>query len=65
MKQLDGEILMPIFKIWHIGSREVSIEEGSSAEEACLKAGWRIEECEVQAIPEEEIIHLNGAFPRK
>lgn len=65
MKRLDGEILMPIFKIWHIGSREVSIEEGSSAEEACLKAGWKSEDCEVQVIPEDQIINLNEFSPRR
>lgn len=51
---------MPIFKIWHLGSKEVSIEEGNSVEEACSKAGWRSEECEVQEIPENQVIHLNG-----
>jgi hypothetical protein len=25
---------MPVFKIWHRGSKEVSIEEGRSAQEA-------------------------------
>lgn len=56
---------MPIFKVWHLGSKEVSIEEGGSVEEACSKAGWKSEECETQVIPEEETIHLNGAFPRR
>jgi len=56
---------MPIFKIWHIGSREVSIEEGSSVEEACAKAEWKSEDCEVQVIPEEQIINLNEFSPRK
>ena len=51
---------MPIFKIWHRGSKEVSIEEGNSVEEACSKAGWRSEECEAQEIPENQVIHLNG-----
>ena len=50
---------MPIFKIWHRGSKEVSIEEGISPGEACQKAGWRSEECEVQLIPENEILNLN------
>ncbi|MBI2350189.1 MAG: hypothetical protein HYV00_01670 [Deltaproteobacteria bacterium] len=49
---------MSIFKIWHIGTKEVAIEESSSPEEACEKAGWKIEECEVQAIPEEHVIQL-------
>lgn len=47
---------MPIFKIWHWGSKEVSIEGGRSVEEACAKAGWKSEECEVQVIPEAQII---------
>jgi hypothetical protein len=51
--------LMPIFKIWHRGSKEVSIEEGSSADEACGRAGWKSEECEAQLIPEDEILNLN------
>ncbi len=50
---------MAIFKIWRLASKEVSIEEGSSVEEACSKAGWKSEECEVQAIPEDQIIILN------
>jgi len=56
---------MPIFKIWHLGSKEVSIEEGNSVEEACSKAGWRSEECEVQAIPEDRVIDLYGARPAR
>lgn len=56
---------MPIFKIWHLGSKEVSIEEGSSVEEACGKAGWKSEECEVQRIPEDEILNLNEPLPGK
>lgn len=59
MKRLDGEILVPIFKIWHIGTKEVSIEEGSSPQEACAKAGWKSEECEVQVIPEAQIINCS------
>ena len=51
---------MPIFKIWRWGSQEVSIEEGDSVEEACMKVGWRSENCEVQVIPEEQIINLSG-----
>ena len=47
---------MPTFKIWLIGSRELRIEEANSAQEACQKAGWKPEECEVQMIPEENII---------
>lgn len=54
---------MAIFKVWHWGSKEVSIEEGSSAREACEKAGWGSEDCEAQVIPEEQIINLNGTVP--
>lgn len=56
---------MPIFKIWHRGSKEVSIEEGCSAAEACRKAGWKIEECEVQAIPEEQVVDFYGVRPAR
>lgn len=52
------ETLMPIFKIWRLASKEVSIEEGSSVEEACRKAGWKSEDCEVETIPEDQIINL-------
>jgi len=61
----DGGTLMPIFKIWHRGSKEVSIEEGISPGEACQKAGWRSEECEVQLIPENEILNLNEPLPER
>ncbi len=56
---------MPIYKIWRRGSKEVSIEEGSSIEEACDKAGWKSEDCEVQAIPEDQIIMLNEPTHRR
>jgi len=49
---------MPVFKIWRLASKEVSIEEGRSVEEACRKAGWRSEDCEVQVISEDQIINL-------
>lgn len=61
----DGGTFMPIYKIWRRGSKEVSIEEGNSVEEACSKAGWTIEECEVQAIPEGQVIDLYGARPAR
>jgi len=57
---LDGGTFMAIFKIWHLGSKEVSIEEGNSVAEACSKAGWRSEECEAQEVPENQVIDLNG-----
>jgi len=50
--------LMPIFKIWHRGSKEVSIEEAGSVEEACAKAGWKSEDCEVEVVPEDQVITL-------
>lgn len=56
---------MPIFKIWRRASKDVSIEGGCSAAEACRKTGWRIEECEVQAIPEEQVVDLYGARPAR
>ncbi len=56
---------MPIFKIWRLASKEVSIEEGCSAAEACAKAGWKAEECEVQTIPEEQVVYLYGARPAR
>jgi hypothetical protein len=48
---------MPTFKIWRIGTREACIEEAETVRQACAKAGWKPEECEVQIIPEENIIH--------
>lgn len=56
---------MPIFKIWHWASKEVSIEEGTSIEEACAKAGWKSEECEVQEISGEQIMNLNHSLPKR
>ena len=47
---------MPTFKIWLLGTREVSIEEADSEREACEKTGWEPEECELQLIPEENIV---------
>jgi hypothetical protein len=52
---------MPTFKIWLIGTRELRIEEAKSTREACQKAGWKPEECEVQLIPEENIIRERNA----
>jgi len=62
---LDRGTLMPIFKIWHWGSKEVSIEEGSSVEEACGKAGWKSEECEVQAILEHQSVDQPSCGDKK
>ena len=47
---------MPMYKIWRIGTREVWIEEADTIRGACEKIGWKPEECEVQMIPEENII---------
>ena len=52
---------MPMFKIWRIGSTEVGIEEANSEREACEKTGWEPEECELQMIPEENIIRERDA----
>lgn len=51
---------MPTFKIWCVGTRECSIEEAISEREACEKTGLRADECEVQPIPEENIIGRGG-----
>jgi hypothetical protein len=47
---------MPTFRIWYIGTEDFSIEEASSELEACQKTGQNSEECEVQQIPEENIV---------
>jgi len=47
---------MPTYKIWRIGTRDVWIEEANTIREACEKIGWKPEDCEVQMIPEENII---------
>lgn len=55
---------MPVYKIWSLGSTEFEIEEGSSVEEACKKAGKKRQDCEVQLIPEEQIIRPGARPPR-
>ena len=47
---------MPTFRIWYIGTEDFAIEEASSELEACQKTGRNSEECEVQRIPEENIV---------
>jgi len=47
---------MPTFRIWYIGTEDFSIEEASSELEACQKTGRDSEECEVQKIPDENIV---------
>jgi hypothetical protein len=47
---------MPTFRIWYVGTEDFAIEEASSELEACRKTGRNSEECEVQQIPEENIV---------
>jgi hypothetical protein len=47
---------MPTFRIWYIGTEDFAIEEAKSELEACQKTGRNTEECEVQRIPEENIL---------
>lgn len=56
---------MPTFKIWLVGTRKVCIEEADSEREACEKTGWEPGECELQLIPEENIIRDTALRPRR
>ena len=47
---------MATFRIWYIGSENLSIEDATSEQEACEKAGWESQECRVQRIPDEVIV---------
>jgi hypothetical protein len=47
---------MPTFRIWYVGTEDFAIEEARSDVEACQKTGRNAEECEVQQIPEEDIV---------
>jgi hypothetical protein len=47
---------MPTFRIWYVGSEDFAIEEAGSEIEACKKTGHDSQECEVQRIPEENIV---------
>lgn len=47
---------MATYKIWRVGTQEVSIEEANSEREACEKTGWDPNECEWQVIPEQSIV---------
>lgn len=47
---------MATYKIWLVGTQEVSIEEADSEREACAKTGWQPSDCELQLIPEQAII---------
>jgi hypothetical protein len=54
---------MPTFRIWYIGSDDFAIEEASSELEACQKTGRNSEECEVQRIPDENIVGESYSLP--
>lgn len=47
---------MATYKIWLVGTHEVTIEEANSEHEACAKSGWAVRDCELQRIPEQAII---------
>jgi hypothetical protein len=47
---------MPTFRIWYVGTEDFSIEEARSEIEACEKTGRNSQECEVQRIPDENIV---------
>lgn len=47
---------MPTFRIWYVGTEDFSIEDASSEIEACEKIGHNSQECEVQRIPDENIV---------
>lgn len=37
---------MPVYKIVHLDSQEVAIEEGVDGRDACFKANWSPDRCE-------------------
>jgi hypothetical protein len=47
---------MPTFRIWYVGTDDFSVEEASSEIEACEKIGRNSQECEVERIPDENIV---------
>jgi hypothetical protein len=47
---------MATFRIWYVGTEDFSIEEASSEIEACEKIGRNSQECEVERIPDENIV---------
>jgi hypothetical protein len=51
-----GGSTMATFRIWYIGTDDFAIEEASSELEACQKTGRNSEDCEVQRIPDENIV---------
>jgi hypothetical protein len=52
---------MPTFRIWYVGTDDFSIEEASSEIEACEKIGRNSQECEVERIPDENIVWETSA----
>lgn len=56
---------MATYKIWLVGTQEVSIEEADSEREACAKTGWEASDCELQLIPEQAIIRKFEAVRRR
>lgn len=44
---------MPIFKIGLIGTKEITVEEGTDERDACWKAGWDPDKCRAQDITAE------------
>jgi hypothetical protein len=54
---------MATFRIWYIGTDDFTIEEASSELEACEKTGRNSEECEVQRIPDEDIVRESYSLP--
>ena len=48
---------MPVYKIVHLDSQEVAIEEGVDGRDACFKANWSPDRCEWVEITT-EIIEL-------
>jgi hypothetical protein len=52
---------MPTFRIWYVGTDDFSIEEASSEIEACEKIGRNSQECEVERIPDENIVRETSA----
>ena len=44
-RQEEGEF-MPVYKIVHLDTQEVAIEEGADGRDACWKANWSPDRCE-------------------
>jgi hypothetical protein len=54
---------MPTFRIWYVGTDDFSVEEASSEIEACEKIGRNSQECEVERIPDENIVWETNNSP--